>query len=197
MQKRSAERKRVTKETDISLAFLVDGTGIADLNTGIGFFDHMLTHLAKHGFFDLTIRAKGDLEVDDHHTIEDIGILLGQAIKEALGDKKGIKRYGQSLIPMDESLVMCAVDLSGRAYLHFDVPFTVPYLGGMATEMFEEFFRALTQQVGMNLHIKLLHGKNNHHMAEGVFKAFAKALDEATTLDERITDVLSTKGLFD
>ncbi|TCT17022.1 imidazoleglycerol-phosphate dehydratase [Natranaerovirga pectinivora] len=197
MESRKAEISRVTKETDITISLDIDGKGNGSINTGIGFFDHMLNSVARHGFFDLTISADGDLEVDPHHTIEDVGISLGQCIKDALGEKKRIKRYGSCILPMDEALVLCAIDLSGRAYLNYDVPLTVPMLGTLQTEMVEEFFRALAYQVGMNLHIKLLDGKNNHHIVEGVFKAFAKALDEATLVDDRIEDVLSTKGSLD
>lgn len=197
MENRSVTLKRTTNETDISIKLNLDGQGLSKINTGVGFFDHMLTHISKHGFFDLDLSADGDLEIDAHHTIEDIGILLGQCIKEALGDKKGVRRYGSTILPMDETLVLCAIDLSGRAYLNFDVAFTVPLLGTMETEMIEEFFRAICQQAGMNLHIKLLDGKNNHHIVEGVFKAFGRALDEATSLDPRIKDVLSTKGSLD
>ena len=197
MESRKAEISRVTKETDITISLDIDGKGNGSINTGIGFFDHMLNSVARHGFFDLTISADGDLEVDPHHTIEDVGITLGQCIKNALGEKKSIKRYGSCILPMDEALVLCAIDLSGRAYLNYDVPLTVPMLGNFQTEMVEEFFRALAYQVGMNLHIKLLDGKNNHHIVEGVFKAFAKALDEATLVDDRIEDVLSTKGSLD
>jgi imidazoleglycerol-phosphate dehydratase len=197
VENRSVTLKRTTNETDISIKLNLDGQGLSKINTGVGFFDHMLTHISKHGFFDLDLSADGDLEIDAHHTIEDIGILLGQCIKEALGDKKGVRRYGSTILPMDETLVLCAIDLSGRAYLNFDVAFTVPLLGTMETEMIEEFFRAICQQAGMNLHIKLLDGKNNHHIVEGVFKAFGRALDEATSLDPRIKDVLSTKGSLD
>ncbi|TCK98263.1 imidazoleglycerol-phosphate dehydratase [Natranaerovirga hydrolytica] len=197
MNERKSTLNRVTKETNIQLSVNIDGSGQSSMNTGIGFFDHMLTHISKHGFFDMEVLVEGDLDVDCHHTIEDVGIVLGNALKEALKDKKGIKRYGSCIIPMDETLVLCAIDLSGRAYLNFEVPFTVPMLGSMQTEMVEEFFRGLVQQLGINLHIKLLDGKNNHHIAEGIFKAFGKALDEATMVDPRIKDVLSTKGTLD
>lgn len=194
---RQAEMKRVTKETNIEMKLNLDGNGIYDINTGLGFFDHMLTHIAKHGFFDLDIKCKGDLYVDSHHTIEDIGIVLGKLINEAIGDKVGIKRYGSAIIPMDETLVLCALDLSGRPFLNFDVDFTTAKLGDMDTEMIIEFFRAVAVNGGMNLHIKLLDGKNNHHIAEGIFKAFANALDDATFLDPRITGTLSTKGMLE
>lgn len=185
---------RITKETDITLTLNLDGTGSADICTGIGFFDHMLAGFTRHGLFDLAVSAKGDLEVDCHHTIEDAGIVLGTAIKDALGDKAGIKRYGSMLLPMDESLVMCAVDLSGRPYFVFDAEFTCDKVGDMDTEMVREFFYAVSYSAGMNLHMKVLHGTNNHHMIEGLFKAFAKALDQASMYDERIQGVLSTKG---
>lgn len=191
---RIGEIDRSTKETNISLRINLDGSGIQEIDTGIGFFDHMLTSFARHGFFDLMVSAKGDLYVDSHHTVEDVGIVLGQGIKKALGDKKGIKRYGQFILPMDDALVLCAIDLSGRPYLNFDASFTVERVGYMDTELVKEFFYALSYQAGMNLHIKLLHGENNHHMIEAIFKAFAKALDEAVGFDARIIDVLSTKG---
>lgn len=194
MSERIAEVKRRTKETDINLKLSIDGTGVAKVETGVGFFDHMLEGFAKHGFFDLELKCVGDLAVDTHHTIEDCGIVLGQAIKEALKDKKGIKRYGNFILPMDECLVLCAVDLCGRPYLSWDANFTVPLIGDFETEMLKEFFYAISYSAGMNLHIKVLTSGNNHHMAEAMFKAFAKALDEATTEDPRITDIMSTKG---
>ena len=194
MSDRIANIERKTRETDIEARFVVDGTGKSDIDTGVGFFDHMLEGFAKHGFFDFTLKCDGDLGVDTHHTVEDCGIVLGQAIKEAIGDKKGIKRYGNFILPMDESLVLCAVDLCGRPYFSWDANFTVPQIGDLETEMIKEFFYAVSYSAGMNLHIKVLTPGNNHHMAEAMFKAFAKALDEATTIDPRITDILSTKG---
>lgn len=194
MSDRIANVERKTRETDIELMLSIDGTGKSDIETGIGFFDHMLEGFAKHGFFDLTLKCDGDLEVDTHHTVEDCGIVLGQAIKEAIGDKKGIKRYGNFILPMDESLLLCAVDLCGRPYFSWDANFTVPQIGDLESEMIKEFFYAVSYSAGMNLHIKVLTSGNNHHMAEAMFKAFAKALDEATTVDPRITDILSTKG---
>lgn len=191
---RRADFVRKTKETDITLSFAIDGTGEASINTGIGFFDHMLDGFARHGLFDLKVNVEGDLMVDCHHTIEDTGIVLGNAIKKAVGDKKGIKRYGSCMIPMDETLVLCAIDLSGRPYFAFDAEFTTDRVGYFDTEMVREFFYAISYTAGMNLHIKVLSGTNNHHMIEAMFKAFAKALDEATTIDPRITDILSTKG---
>ncbi len=191
---RTASIKRKTSETDIAITLNLDGTGKADIETGIGFLDHMLKSFAKHGFFDLTVKVKGDLYVDCHHTIEDTGIVLGEAIKEALGDKKSIKRYGGMLLPMDETLVLCAIDLSGRPYLNFKGEFTTDRVGDFDTEMVREFFYAVSYSAGMNLHIKQLDGDNNHHIIEAMFKAFAKALDEAVSIDPRIIDVLSTKG---
>lgn len=191
---RTADYVRKTKETDISLHLNLDGTGSSSIHTGIGFFDHMLDGFARHGLFDLKVNVAGDLAVDCHHTIEDTGIVLGNAIKEAVGDKKGIRRYGSCILPMDETLVLCAVDLSGRPYLVFDGEFTTDRVGYMDTEMVKEFFYAISYTAGMNLHIKVLSGGNNHHMIEAMFKAFAKALDQATIIDPRITDILSAKG---
>lgn len=192
-QRRIAEYTRKTKETDIYLSFDLDGRGDAKVDTGIGFFDHMLDGFARHGLFDLNVKVTGDLVVDCHHTIEDTGIVLGNAIKKAVGDKKGIKRFGSCMLPMDETLVLCAVDLSGRPYLSFDAEFTTDRVGYMDTEMVKEFFYAISYSAGMNLHLKVITGGNNHHMIEAMFKAFAKALDEATIIDPRITDILSTK----
>lgn len=191
---RSAHCKRKTKETDIDLMFTIDGSGQSSITTDIGFFDHMLDGFARHGLFDLDVTVKGDLLVDCHHTIEDCGIVLGEAIKQAVGDKKGICRYGSCILPMDETLVLCAIDLSGRPYLSFDAEFTTNRIGYMDTEMIREFFYAISYSAGMNLHIQVLKAGNNHHMAEAMFKAFAKALDAATTKDPRIADILSTKG---
>ncbi len=185
---------RKTNETKIDITFNIDGKGKADIDTGIGFFDHMLNNFARHGLFDLDVKVNGDLFVDCHHTIEDTGIALGIAIKQALGDKKSIKRYGSVILPMDESLILCSLDLSGRPYLNFDAEFTVDKVGEFDTEMVKEFFHAIAYAVGMNFHIKMLESGNNHHMIEGIFKAFSKALDNATMIDERIEDVLSTKG---
>lgn len=191
---RTATIKRTTKETDIAVELTIDGSGKGEISTGIGFFDHMLDGFAKHGFFDATVKVKGDLEVDGHHTVEDTGIVIGQAIREAIGDKKGIKRYGSFLLPMDDALCMCAIDLCGRPYLGFECTFPVERVGGLDTELVREFFYAVSYSAGMNLHIRMLSGSNAHHMIEAMFKAFAKALDEATSYDERITGVLSTKG---
>ena len=177
---REASVERNTKETEIKLKINLDGTGYSDIETGVGFFNHMLDGFTRHGLFDLSVRVHGDLQVDDHHTIEDTGIVLGTALKEA--------------IPMDESLVLCAIDLSGRPYFVWDAEFTTDRIGDMSTEMVKEFFYAISYACGMNLHIRVLAGGNNHHVAEAMFKSFAKALDAATSYDPRITDVLSTKG---
>lgn len=185
---------RETGETRIQITLNLDGTGQADIHTGIGFFDHMLNSFSRHGLFDLEVTVEGDLEVDSHHTIEDTGIVLGQVISEALGDKKGIRRFGNFVLPMDEALILCALDLSGRPYLKENMKFAVPKLGEFDTEMVHEFFYAVSYSAGMNLHLKMLEGENTHHIIEAAFKAFAKALDEAVSFDERIGDVLSTKG---
>ena len=190
---RQATVERNTKETKIKLTFNVDGTGTCKCETGVGFFNHMLDGFARHGLFDLDVKVDGDLFVDCHHTIEDTGIVLGNAIKEAVGDKKGIKRYGSCILPMDEALVLCAIDLSGRPYYVSDAVFTAEKCGDMDLEMVKEFFYAGSYSVGMNLHFKVLSGSNNHHIVEAMFKAFAKALDSATMFDERIVGVLSTK----
>lgn len=191
---RKADIKRKTRETDIRMSFVVDGTGKSDVHTGIGFFDHMLEGFSRHGFFDLTLQVNGDLEVDGHHTVEDTGIVLGTAIREALGDKAGIRRYGSFLLPMDESLCLCAVDLSGRPYFVFDCEFPAERVGELDTELVREFFYAVSYSTGMNLHLRMLSGGNAHHMIEAMFKAFGKALDEACSRDPRISGVLSTKG---
>lgn len=198
MNQRSKNRvsvvERETGETKIRLSFNLDGEGIGDICTGIGFFDHMLKGFAKHGLFDVTVRVEGDLEVDTHHTIEDTGIVLGRAVKGAVGDKKGIVRYGSALLPMDDALILCSLDLCGRPYLGYDLRLDREKVGEMETEMVREFFYAVSCGAGMNLHLKQLDGFNNHHVIEGAFKAFAKALDQATRHDERIVGVLSTKG---
>lgn len=185
---------RKTKETEITLTINLDGQGKNKINTGIGFFDHMLDGFARHGLFDLEVEVKGDLHVDCHHTIEDTGIVLGTAIAQAIGDKKGIKRYGSFLLPMDETLALCAVDLSGRPYLNYQADFTVERLGEMDTEMIKEFFYAISYSAAMNLHLKIMDAGNNHHMAEALFKAFGKALDAATMDEPRMKEVWSTKG---
>lgn len=194
--KRTAVMERTTKETKIRLSLCLDGTGKGDIHTGIGFFDHMLEGFARHGLFDLSLFVEGDLQVDTHHTIEDTGIVLGRAIKEAVGDKKGMVRYGSMILPMDEALILCTLDLCGRPYLVYDLKLDREFVGDLETEMIREFFYAVSYGAEMNLHIKQLSGSNNHHIIEGAFKAFAKALDSATRLDSRITDVLSTKGVL-
>ena len=193
-ENRSATITRKTNETDITVTLLIEGSGKSNINTGIGFFDHMLEGFARHGLFDLDISAKGDLVVDCHHTIEDCGIVLGAAIKKALSDKAGIRRYGNMILPMDDALILCAIDLSGRPYLNFEAAFSMDRVGYFDTEMVREFFYAVSYSAGMNIHIKQLSGTNTHHLIEAMFKAFAKALDEATRRDPRIEDLLSTKG---
>lgn len=191
---RTATVTRQTRETDITVTLNLDGSGRTDLATGIGFFDHMLDGFARHGLFDLTVRCTGDLQVDCHHTIEDVGITLGQAIAKALGDKVGLVRYGSCLLPMDETLALCAVDLCGRPYFVYDANFATPACGGMDTQMAREFFYAVSYAAAMNLHLKVLYGENDHHKLEAMFKAFAKALSAAIRQDARIEGVLSTKG---
>ncbi len=197
MEERIATVNRTTGETDISLTLNLDGKGETKLETGIGFFDHLLDEFARHGLFDLTLTCKGDLEVDGHHSIEDCGIALGSAINEALGEKKSISRFGSAILPMDDALVLCAIDLSGRPYLAFDETYTTPRIGTMETEMVRDFFYAVSYSAGMNLHIRQLDGFNNHHIAEITFKAFGKALDRATMIEDRLDDsVWSTKGVL-
>ncbi|MCX4269905.1 MAG: imidazoleglycerol-phosphate dehydratase HisB [Lachnospiraceae bacterium] len=191
---RTADVRRATNETNIALFLDLDGSGKTEIATGIGFFDHMLNSFARHGFFDLKVKVTGDLYVDSHHTIEDTGIVLGQAIREALGDKVGIRRFGSFLLPMDEALILASLDLSGRPYLVYDVTLTTDRVGYFDTEMVREFFYSVSYGAGMNLHLRQISGVNHHHIIEGCFKAFGKALDEATQYDERITEVLSTKG---
>lgn len=194
MMDRTGSCMRKTKETEINLTICLDGKGCSRIDTGIAFFDHMLDGFARHGLFDLEVEVKGDLEVDCHHTVEDTGIALGQAVANALEDKAGIKRYGSFMLPMDETLALCAVDLSGRPYLNYQVGFTVEKIGGLDTEMVKEFFYAVSYSAAMNLHLKILDGGNNHHMAEALFKAFGKALDAATMEEPRMKEVWSTKG---
>ena len=191
---RRAEVARNTKETDIALTLVLDGTGVAQIDTGIGFFDHMLDALARFGFLNLTVACKGDLRVDGHHTVEDVGICLGQAIREALGGKAGIRRVGQAYMPMDESLAFAVMDICGRSHLTFEADFQVPRCGEYDTQLTLEFFRAVAQHAGLTLHMRVLHGQNAHHMTEALYKAFGKALDEAASIDPRITGVQSTKG---
>jgi imidazoleglycerol-phosphate dehydratase len=193
---RKAEIKRKTLETDINVKLKLDGMGNSQVETGIGFFNHMLVLMAKHGLIDMQVSVKGDISVDAHHSVEDAGIVIGQAISEALGNKESIRRYGTAFVPMDEALAMVSLDLSSRPYLHFDVPFSRAKIGEMESEMVEEFFRAVSVHAGITLHIKILHGKNNHHMAEAVFKAFGQALRQAASIDERIPGVFTTKGVL-
>lgn len=194
---RESRITRKTAETDISLSLCLDGSGNSRVQTGIGFLDHMLTLFSRHGLFNLEVTAAGDLQVDAHHTVEDVGIVLGTALKEALGDKKSLRRYGTAFVPMDEALAMVSLDLSGRSYLVFDCPLSTQKLGDMDAELAEEFFRAVASQGGVTLHIRVLYGKNNHHILEAVFKAFGRALDEATRTDERIDGIMSTKGTLE
>lgn len=191
---RTSEIKRETKETMIEMKLSLDGTGTGSIETGIGFFNHMLEGFSKHGFFDLDIRAEGDLHVDPHHTVEDVGIVLGRAIREAVGDKKGISRFGYFILPMDDALALCSLDLGGRAYLDFECEFETERVGAFETQLVREFFYAVCTNAEMNLHLKMLSGRNDHHKIEAMFKAFAKALDMAVSYDDRIKDVLSTKG---
>ena len=191
---RSASIERNTSETKIKLSIDLDGNGNGNIHTGIGFFDHMLNAFARHGFFDLDVEVEGDLYVDCHHTIEDVGIVLGEAIKQAVADKKGIKRYGSFMLPMDETLALCAVDLSGRPYLNYNAEFVSDKMGEMDTEMVREFFYAVSYSAMMNIHLKILDGINDHHKAEALFKAFGKALDMATMEEPRIKEAWTTKG---
>lgn len=191
---RSAKIERTTKETQISLSLKLDGSGKQRIATGVGFLDHMLSLFAQHGIFDVNLRAKGDQEVDDHHLVEDVGICLGQAIKQAVGDKRGLVRYGSACLPMDEALVLASVDLSGRSYLAFDLQLRRKRIGTFDSELVEEFFRAVSRSGGLTLHIRQLSGRNTHHLIEAAFKAFARALDQATRVEERISGIPSTKG---
>ena len=194
---RQSKIERRTAETSIYLQLNLEGEGKVEIDTGIGFFDHMLTHIGKHSLMDLTIRATGDLYIDCHHTVEDVGIAFGQALKEALGNKENIERYGDCIVPMDEALILCALDLSGRFYLEIDTPFKSDRVGDFDTQMVEEFFRAVAVNAGMNLHIQVLKGKNDHHIIEGMCKAFAKALGQGISINSRIKGVLSTKGMLE
>ncbi len=193
---RAAEVRRATAETDIILRLDLDGDGASEIATGVGFFDHMLTHVARHGLFSLTIRAQGDYQVDDHHTVEDVGLALGHALKEAVGDKSGMVRYGSAALPMDETLVLCALDFSGRGGFYGDLSFSDTRIGTFAVELVDEFFKSVANAAGLTLHLRLLAGKNAHHVAEAAFKAFGRALDQATRLDERVAGIPSTKGVL-
>ena len=195
-EERQVRLERKTAETSIQLALSLDGTGNYQIDSGVGFLDHMLSLFAKHGALDLQVQAKGDTFIDDHHTVEDIGITLGQAIGQALGDKKGICRYGHALVPMDEALILVALDISGRGHLEFDLPLPNAKVGSFDTELVEEFFRALALNSGMTLHIRMLNGRNTHHIIEGTFKALGRALRQAVAKDERLTGIPSTKGVL-
>ena len=192
--KRTAEVTRRTKETDITLALTVDGSGRYDVQTGVPFLNHMLELFTKHGFFDLTVRASGDVEVDDHHTVEDVGLTLGQAFKEALGAKDGIRRFGEATVPLDEALIGIVVDLSGRPFLAYDLKTKQTRIGSFDVELIHDFLLAFVNQLGMNLHVRMLAGRNPHHIIEASFKGLARALDVATQRDPRVVGVLSTKG---
>ena len=193
---RTASLERITGETAIKVSLNLDGSGQSQIATGIGFFDHMLILLSKHGLFDLTVAAKGDIYVDGHHTVEDTGIVLGQALARALGDKVGIKRYGTAFVPMDEALAMVSLDISGRPFLVFEAALPSEQVGQFDSELTEEFLRALSVHAGLTLHVRLLSGKNTHHIIEAIFKALGRALDEATRQDDRIKGVMSTKGML-
>lgn len=194
MQPRTAQLRRKTRETDITLSINLDGAGDSQPHTGVGFFDHMLDLLARHGLIDLNVQAQGDLHVDAHHTVEDVGIVLGQALAQALGDKRGIHRYGWAMVPMDETLAHVAVDLSGRAAFVFRAQFPTPVIGGFPCELVEEFLKALSNAAGMNLHVNVPYGGNAHHVAEAIFKGVARALRQAVSIDPRQPGVPSTKG---
>lgn len=201
MSERSTEQRRATimrqtNETDVEVQVNLDGSGVSGITTGVGFFDHMLTHVAKHGLLDLTVRARGDLHVDDHHTVEDVGIALGKAIGEALGDRAGIVRYGHAAVPMDEALVLCALDISGRGLSVCELQVPVERIGGFAAEMVPEFFRALAHNAGITLHVRQFAGANGHHIVEAAFKAFGRALAQAVARSERVRGVPSTKGVL-
>lgn len=193
---RTAIVERNTSETKIKVELNLDGSGKANIDTGIGFFDHMLNGFTKHGLFDMNVKIDGDLEVDGHHSIEDCGIVIGQAIKDAVGDKKGISRFGYFILPMDDALALVSIDLGGRPFLDFQCDFPVEKCGEMETDMVREFFYAISYSAMMNIHVKMISGVNAHHMIEAVFKAFAKALDQATSFDSRIEGVASTKGVI-
>ncbi len=195
-QTRSASLTRRTSETEITLVVSLDGDGSSEILTGVGFFDHMLTHVARHGLLHLTVQASGDLHIDDHHTVEDIGIALGSALREAAGDKAGIARYGQSVMPMDEALVVCALDWSGRGLLVQDFDFSASKIGTFDTELVAEFFRAVAANAGLTLHFEHRRGVNAHHVAEAAFKAFGRALDMAKRQDDRVAGIPSTKGIL-
>jgi len=192
--KRSAEIERKTRETSVTVALKLDGAGRGEAKTGVPFLDHMLESFARHGFFDLKVEAKGDLQIDDHHTVEDVGMVLGRAFRQALGDRAGIKRFGEATVPLDEAVCTAVVDISGRAYLGYNVPISQERVGNFQTELVHDFMKALTDEVGMNLHLNLISGRNPHHIIEAAFKALARAMDNATGREPRLSGVLSTKG---
>ena len=196
MGERTATTSRKTNETDIEVSVTLDGRGDSEISTGIGFFDHMLTLVARHGLLDLKVTAKGDLHVDDHHTVEDVGIALGKALDQALGDRSGIERYGHAIVPMDEAVVGCAIDISGRGYSACRLEFDTERIGQFSTELAPEFFRALAHNAGITLHVNQLYGSNSHHIAEAAFKAFSRALRDAIAISPRVTGVPSTKGVL-
>lgn len=188
---------RQSNETDVSAEVVLNGVAAVQVDTGIGFFDHMLTLFGMHGGFDLRVECEGDLDIDGHHTVEDVGIVLGGALKQAMGDRTGIRRYGTVFLPMDESLTMVSIDISGRPFVHFEAPQLSPMVGTFDTQLVEEFFRAFSVHSGITIHIKVMHGRNTHHILEGIFKAFGRALKEAVTIDQSITGIPSTKGILD
>ena len=194
---RTAKIDRATKETNISIELNLDGSGQHHLESPVPFFNHMLSAVARHGFFDLTVKATGDVEIDAHHTVEDLGIVLGEAFKQALGDKAGVRRFGRETMPMHEALASVVIDFSGRPYLVFNVALPKTKVGDFDTELVEEFFVAFCNHAGANIHVNLAYGDNLHHIIEGIFKAFGRALDQATSLDPRITGVMSTKGTLE
>ena len=197
MSERVARISRTTKETDIELSVDLDGTGATDVETGIGFFDHMLTAFGRHGLFDLSVRCAGDLEVDGHHSVEDVGIVMGQAFAQALGDKRGIRRFGDIALPMDEALVLCAVDISGRSCVNFDVQIPTQKVGDFDTELVKEFIEALAREMGLTIHVKMLAGENSHHIIEAVFKGMGRALRQACAVEDEYADEIpSTKGVL-
>lgn len=191
---RAADIQRTTRETDVSVSLRLDGTGQGHIETGVPFLDHMLESFARHGFFDLEVRAAGDLQVDEHHTVEDVGIVLGRAFREALGDRSGIKRFGNASVPLDEAMCTAVVDISGRAYLAYNVPIRQERVGGFQTALVQDFMKALSDEAGMNLHLNLQSGRNPHHIIEAAFKALSRAMDQATAIEPRLRGVLSTKG---
>lgn len=194
MPRRAAEVERKTRETTVAIALKLDGGGRGEIDTGVPFLDHMLDSFARHGFFDLKIAARGDLHIDEHHTVEDVGIVLGRAFKQALGDRSGIRRFGEATVPLDEAVCTAIVDISGRSYLGYAVPIKQDRVGNFQTELVHDFMKAMADEVGMNLHLMLKGGRNPHHIVEATFKAFARAMDTATQLEPRLSGVLSTKG---